>query len=90
MINVAFTLLVVLAACISIMTAGSLAVWLRGVDSPASPRLGLALATPVVTILLLILQLFIIIAAMLVVRHRSGAPTIMTFNFDREQGWKHH
>ena len=79
MINVAFTLLVVLAACISVMTAGSLIVWLRGVDSLASSRLGLALATPVGTILLLVLQLFIIIAAMLVARYRVGMPTLMTF-----------
>jgi hypothetical protein len=79
MIDVAFILLVVLAVGLSLMTAGSLVAWLWGVESLASPRFGLAVATPFIALLLLVAQFLTVGTAMLVARHRRGMPTVVTF-----------
>ncbi|HJQ34834.1 MAG TPA: hypothetical protein VJ866_21975 [Pyrinomonadaceae bacterium] len=79
MINVAFMLLVALAVCLSLATAGSLAAWLWGVEALASPRFGLAVATPVVALLLLVAQFLAVGTAVIVARHRRVTPTVVTF-----------
>lgn len=70
MSNLIFTLLVLAAICISLLTVAILILWLKGGDVVAFPGLGILVATPLFTILLTVLQLVVIIAAIFVSRYR--------------------
>lgn len=76
MINLIFTLLILSAICVSLLTAGFLILWLMRADVIALPALGVLVATPLFTILLTFLQLILIIAAIFVARFRTDPHTI--------------
>ena len=77
MINLIFSLLVLSAIVISLLMIGFLILWLKGADALAFPGLGLIVSTPLFTILLMILQFILVIAAIFVARHRAGIPPVM-------------
>jgi hypothetical protein len=62
LINAFLTLVAIL---ISVLTIGLLIMWWRGVDSIAFPGLGLLIATPVLVLLLLIIEVVVVFIAML-------------------------
>ena len=76
MINLVFTLLVLSAIAISLLMIGFLILWLKGADSLAFPGLGIIVATPLFTILLIVLQFIVIIAAIFVSQYRTEVDTI--------------
>ncbi len=78
MINFIFALLILTAACTSLIIIGFLVMWLKGADSIAIPALGLIVATPVFILLLMLVQFVVVIAAIFVARYRTGFPTIMS------------
>ena len=78
MINLVFSLLVVVAIIVSLLTFVLLVTWLRGADSLAFPGLGIIVATPLFALLLTVLQFLIIIAAIVVARYRTDLHTIMS------------
>ena len=78
MANLLFTLLVLAAVVISLLTIGMLLLWLWGVDSLAFPGLGLLVATPLFVVLLTLLQLVVVVAAIFAARYKTGMPTIMS------------
>ena len=78
MANLIFTLLILAAVVISLLTIGMLLLWLRGVDSLAFPGLGLLVATPLFVVLLTLLQLVFVAAAIFAARYKAGMPTIMS------------
>jgi hypothetical protein len=76
--NLIFTLLVLAAVVISLLTIGVLLLWLWGVDTLAFPGLGLLVATPLFAVLLTLLQLVVVVAAIFAARYKTGMPTIMS------------
>ena len=76
MANLIFTLLVLAAVVISLLITGVLLLWLRGVDTLAFPGLGLLVATPLLVVLLTLLQLVVVGAAIFAARYKTGVPTI--------------
>lgn len=78
MANLIFTLLVLAAAVMSLLTVGLLLAWLKGADALAFPGVGLIVATPLFILLLTACQAAVVIAAVFVARHRPDAPTIMS------------
>jgi hypothetical protein len=77
MANLIFTLLVLAAVIISLLIIGLLLLWLRGVDTLAFPGLGLLVGTPLLVVLLTLLQLVVVVAAIFAARYKTGMPTIM-------------
>ena len=77
MINLVFTLLVLSAIATSVLMIGCLILWLKGVDSLAFPGLGIMVTTPLFTILLIVLQFIVIIAAIFVSQYRTVVDTIV-------------
>ena len=61
--NFIFTSLVLLAAFISLLTIGALFMWLRGASAIVLPDLGIIFGTPLLIILLIIIELVAVIAA---------------------------
>ena len=78
MSNLIFTLLVLAAVVISLLTIGMLLLWLWGADSIAFPGLGLLVSTPLFVVLLTLLQLVVVAAAIFAARYKTGTPTIMS------------
>ena len=78
MANLIFTLLVLAAVVISLLTIGMLLLWLWGVDTLAFPGLGLLVATPLFVVLLALLQLAVVAGAIVAARYKAGTPTIMS------------
>lgn len=78
MVNLIFTLLVLAAVVISLLTIGMLLLWLWGVDTLAFPGLGLLVATPLFVVLLTLLQFLVVAAAIFAARYKTGMPTIMS------------
>jgi hypothetical protein len=76
--NLVFTLLVLAAVVISLLTIGMLLLWLWGVDTLAFPGLGLLVATPLFVVLLTLLQLAVVAGAIFAARYKTGTPTIMS------------
>jgi hypothetical protein len=76
--NLIFTLLILAAVAICLLTVGMLLLWLWGADSLAFPGLGLLVATPVFVLLLTLLQLIVVVAAIFAARYKAGMPTIMS------------
>ena len=78
MANLIFTVLVLAAVVISLLTIGMLLLWLWGVDTLAFPGLGLLVATPLFVVLLALLQLAVVAGAIFTARYKAGTPTIMS------------
>jgi hypothetical protein len=78
MANLIFTLLILAAVVISLLTIGMLLLWLRGADTLAFPGLGLLVATPLFVVLLTLLQLAVVGAAIFAARYKADTPTIMS------------
>ena len=70
MINLLFTLLVVIAIFISILFIGTLIGWWKGANAIVLPGLGIILATPLMLILLLIIEFGVVILATVVSNFR--------------------
>lgn len=77
--NVLFVLLISLAIATGLVAIGLLLIWLRGVDGAILRYF--AIQTPVVIVLLNLIQLIIVVAAMFVSRYRvtSNEFTIISF-----------
>lgn len=73
MANFIFTLLILMAVFISLLIMGSLFMWLKGSSSIAFPGLGIIVATPLVTILLIVIELIVVVIAMFVSSFRTPA-----------------
>ena len=78
MANLIFTLLVLAAVVISVLTIGVLLLWLWGVDTLAFPGLGVLISTPLLAVLLTLLLLVVVGAAIFAARYKTGTPTIMS------------
>ena len=76
MANLIFTLLILAAVVISLLTIGMLLLWLWGADTLAFPGLGLLVATPLFVVLLTLLQLLVVAGAIFAARYKAGTPTI--------------
>jgi len=76
--NLIFTLLVLAAVVISLLTIGMLLLWLWGADTLAFPGLGLLVSTPLFVVLLTLLQLVVVAGAIFAARYKAGTPTIMS------------
>jgi hypothetical protein len=74
--NLIFTLLILAAVVISLLTIGMLLLWLWGADTLAFPGLGLLVATPLFVVLLTLLQLLVVAGAIFAARYKAGTPTI--------------
>lgn len=77
MANLIFTLLVLAGVVVSLLIIGSLVIWMRGINVIALPGLGIMIATPLVTLLLIVLQFILIILAIFAGRYRTIMPAIM-------------
>jgi len=77
-VNLIFTLLVLAAVVISVLTIGVLLLWLWGVDTLAFPGLGVLISTPLLAVLLTLLLLVVVGAAIFAARYKTGTPTIMS------------
>jgi hypothetical protein len=76
MANLVFTLLVLAAVVVCLLTIGVLLLWLWGVDTLAFPGLGILVATPLLVVLLALLQIVFVVAAIFAARYKTGLPTI--------------
>lgn len=63
--NAISSLLTLVAILISVLTIVFLIMWWRGVDAIAFPGLGLIVATPIIIVLLLIVEVVIVFLATL-------------------------
>ena len=63
MLNLVCSALIILAALWSVFVAGSLLLWVKGADMVALPGLGLIIATPLISILLIVAQLGLVVLA---------------------------
>ena len=63
--NAISALLTLAAILISALTIGFLVIWWKGVDSILFPGLGLMVATPMIVLLLLIVEVVVVFLAML-------------------------
>lgn len=70
MFAIIFYLLLALAFIVALAILLMLILWLFGADSIALPGLGLLIATPLFIILLIVIELFLVVAAMFVSRWR--------------------
>ena len=75
MAHLIFTLLVLAAVVICLLTIGMLLLWLWGVDTLAFPGLGLLVSTPLLVVLLTLLLLVVVVAAIFAARYKTGMST---------------
>ena len=61
--NVISVLLTLVAIFSSVVGIGFLVLWLRGIDSILLPGLGIVVATPVIVLLILILEVALVLLA---------------------------
>jgi hypothetical protein len=71
MSNFGLILLVLIAAVVLVAIIGVLGFWMKGVGSIALPGLGIIVATPLLLILLCIVEIIFILLAAYLVRHVS-------------------
>lgn len=71
--NFIFTSLVLIAAFLSLLIIGALLMWLRGMSAIVLPGLGIILGTPVLIVLLIIIELVAVIAAIFASGLRASA-----------------
>ena len=61
--NAISTLLILVATLLSVLTIGALLLWWKGITSILLPGLGIILSTPVIVLLVLIVEVFIVLLA---------------------------
>lgn len=69
MLNLLLILLILIAIAVLIAIIGVLGLWMRGADSIAFPGLGIIVATPLLLILLSIVELMLVVLAAYLVRY---------------------
>jgi hypothetical protein len=68
MVNVALGLLILLAVILLVAIISLLGLWLKGIGSIAFPGLGLIVATWLILVLLIVIEVAVVIFAALLVR----------------------
>ncbi len=63
--NLILTLLIIAAILTSVFTIGVLVLWWKGVNAIALPGMGLIVATPLMVLLLLIVEMVTVLVAIL-------------------------
>ncbi len=63
--NLLLTLLIIAAILTSVFTIGVLVLWWKGVNAIALPGMGLIVATPLMVLLLLIVEMVTVLVAIL-------------------------
>lgn len=69
MLSAIFTVLMVIALLLSASVTCSLFMWWRGASSIVLPGLGLIIATPLITVLLIVVEFLVVIVAGLLAPH---------------------
>ncbi len=71
--NLLFTLLIIAAILTSVLTIGVLVLWWKGVNAIVLPGMGLIVATPLMVLLLLLVEVVTVLVAILATSQRGNA-----------------